>query len=246
MPEAWELAPDTERSADSTVTFIIFSEDGVCEPYYFRQFQKPGKVKVNVIGDQQSGFRNFTNTLVYCHENGLLDKGEKGYFIKEGITEYIWSVYDRDINLSEPGKELPDSFAFTMSIKTCEQAGINVAWSNDAFELWILLHFEEVVPGVNLTRKEIYERLTNLFKALEGQGTEMAKETGKEKFSYKLSMKKRAPFNQFVLPALKSRYPEAEKRARLLENEFTAAQTAHECNPCTKIHHLVNSILSFH
>lgn len=57
MPEAWELVPEKERTADGITTFILFCEDSVNEPAYFRTFEKPGKVKVNVSDGQFSNFK---------------------------------------------------------------------------------------------------------------------------------------------------------------------------------------------
>ena len=245
--EAWNLAPDKARSSDTITTFIIFSEDGMCEPYYFATFQKPGKVKVSVTGDQKSNFRNYANTLLSCEEKGLLEKdGQGGYTIKADVTHHIWSVFDRDVDTSRPEMRALDDLTFTQSIQACQNVGINVAWSNDAFELWILLHFEDVNPGVELSRDQIYVRLTEIFKTLPNQSAEMANETSKDRFNYKLSFKKRNEFNLFVLPLLESKRVQAEQRAEALANAFPADHLFHNCNPLTKVPLLVASIRSFH
>lgn len=245
--EAWDLAPNKERSADTTTTFIIFTEDGMCEPSYFSTFQKSGKVKVSVAGDQKSGFRNYANTLQWCEQRGLLEKdGLGGYAIKADVTHHIWSVYDRDVDISRPEMKANDDLTFTQSIRAFQNVGINVAWSNDAFELWILLHFEIVPPEIAISRDEIYTRLTEIFKTLPGQSPEMSKETSKEKFSYKLSFKKRNEFNLFVLPHLEPRREQAEQRAQVLVAAFPTGHLFHNCNPLTKVPLLVNSIRSFH
>jgi len=246
MPEAWELAPDTKRTADETVTFILFCEDEVCEPHYFTQFQKPGKVKVNVTGDQQSGFRNYMNTLLYCEQNGLLDRHGGGYVLKPDVTKHIWSVFDRDTDLTRRHRIAADNMVFTQSILVSQQTGINVAWSNDAFELWLLLHFEDVDPQEALPRHVIYERLTAIFKGLAGQSPAMASKTGHAQFDYKNSFKKRNEFVLYVLPELENRRTQAEQRAAMLDASFPQGHLYHDCNPCTKVYHLVQSILSFH
>lgn len=146
----------------------------------------------------------------------------------------------------KPEKIDPDeNMDFTLSIQTAEKAGLNVAWSNDAFELWILLHFEDVEPGNWRHRAYIYERLTAIFKGLPGQSPEMAAITGKANFEYKQSFKRKINCLLYVLPQLPSRREQATRRAQALEEAFTTAHLYHEQNPCTKVHHLVNSILSF-
>lgn len=246
MPEAWELAPDTIRKADEVTTFILFCEDEVNEPSYFRLFQKEGKVKVNVVEKQLSNFKNVINTLSYCEQNGLLEKVDNHFVVKADVTRHIWSVFDRDVNLSAPHTLLTDNLQFSASIQMAEHAGIKVAWSIDVFELWILLHFEEVQPAVAINRVEVYSRLTNIFKALPNQSIEMLAITSRPNFNYKSYFKSRLDFNLYVKPYLAPRLAQAMARAELLENAFNAQHAYHEMNPCTKVHHLVSSMLSFH
>lgn len=48
-----------------------------------------------------------------------------------------------DIDKGAEGKSIPEgNTEFDEAIRTAERKGIKIAWSNDAFELWILLHFE--------------------------------------------------------------------------------------------------------
>lgn len=246
MPEAWDLAPDTVRRADEIITFILFCEDEVNEPSYFRTFQKPGKVKVNVVENQCSNFKNVINTLVYCEQNGILEKTNKKYSIKTDVTRHIWSVFDRDINLSNEENLTQDNLTFTTSIQTAEQSGIQVAWSNDVFELWILLHFEDVIPATAINRIEVYRRLTEIFRSLPGQSPEMLIVTSRVNFNYKHHLKKRVEFNLYVKPLLAPRLSEAMERAEALERAFDSEYAYHEMNPCTKIHTLVRSLQSFH
>lgn len=246
MPEAWELAPDTARQADEVTTFILFCEDEVNEPSYFRTFQKQGKVKVNVVEKQLSNFKNIVNTLCYCEQNGILDKLNNQFVVKADVTRHIWSVFDRDINLSSTKTLLVDNIQFTASIQTAEQAGIKVAWSNDVFELWILLHFEDVQPAVAMNRLNVYERLTEIFKTLPGQSAEMLMITSRANFNYKHHLKGRIEFNLHVKPFLSSRLNQAIQRAESLEKAFNAQHAFHDMNPCTKVHNLVKSLLLFH
>lgn len=253
MPEAWNISPDKARQSDKTTTFILFCEDGINEPTYFRSFQKPG-VKVNVAENQSSGFRNFVKALMYCEKNGLFEEVEERYIVKSDITNHIWSVFDRDVDRSTPTPEkqdqhrtklAEDDMNFTTSIKQAEAARIKVAWSNDAFELWILLHFEDVTPAVAIYREQVYTRLTEIFKALPDQSAEMLKITGNGQFNYKENAKRGKFFIQYVNPLLMPRLQQAIQRAQTLEAAFSAKHRYHEMNPCTKVHHLVNSLLHF-
>ena len=134
---------------------------------------------------------------------------------------------------------------FSFSIQSALGAGLQVAWSNDVFELWILLHFEDVDPGVWRHRTYVYERLTNVFKNLPDQTPEMTAVTGREEFHYKFFLKKKRHFVGFVLPYLLTRTKQAVERAKKLELAFSTIHRYHDCNPCTKVHHLVQSLHSF-
>jgi hypothetical protein len=247
MPEAWDLMPKIERTADAITTFIVFCEDSVNEPAYFRSFQKPGKVKVNVVDGQLSSFKNIMNTLQYCEKEGLLEEVNNGHYqLKPGTTNHVWSVFDRDVETEDRQSTDPEKdMQFTLSIQAAVQAGLKVAWSNDVFELWILLHFEEVSPGVWRHRTYVYDRLTEIFRSMPDQSPEMMTITGRPNFNYKNDFKKRTNFILYVLPYLETRRELATQRAKALEAAFSAVHRYHQCNPCTKVYHLVDSIQSF-
>ncbi|MEA3495126.1 MAG: RloB family protein [Bacteroidota bacterium] len=59
--------------------------------------------------------------------------------IKERTTKYdeIWCVFDMDIKKGE--KEFSD---FDNAIRSGEAKGYNIAYSNDAFEVWFYLHYQ--------------------------------------------------------------------------------------------------------
>jgi hypothetical protein len=69
--------------------------------------------------------------------------------------------------------------------------------------------------------------------------------TARSNFNYKIFLKRKAYFLLYVLPHLAGRREIAIRRSKHLEAAFMTTQRHHECNPCTKIHHLVTSILSF-
>jgi hypothetical protein len=246
MPSAWELVPDSERTADTYTTFILFCEDQVSEPVYFRSFQKTQKIKINIVEGQKSSFRNIVNTLAYCETEGLLEVGQAAYRLKAGVTDQLWCVYDRDISTVDPGQVDPqENIAFNIAIQTAEASGLKVAWSNDVFEIWILLHFEDLEPGVWRHRDYVYDRLTEIFRMLPDQSPEMGVVTGRASFRYEIAMKKKGNFLQFVLPYLIQGLEAAIQRAIALEVAFPPQSRQHERNPCTKVHDLVRSFLSF-
>ena len=70
---------------------------------------------------------------------------------RENYSE-VWVVFDKD-----------DNTDFDEAIKLAKNNGINVAWSNESFELWILLHFQDLKTAIS--RDDYIKRLDSYFKA---------------------------------------------------------------------------------
>lgn len=247
MIDAWDILPPTERSFDQVTNFILFCEDEVSEVFYFSGLQIENTIKIACIPNTKSKNENYLFAVEYCIKNGLAESVDGKYTLLPDIKEHIWSVYDRDCEHNVLDQiQLKDHLRFTTAIINSENAGIKVAWSNDAFELWILLHFEDVIPGIWLHRDTIYNRLTEVFKNLPDKSEELQRITSHPKFDYKTSMKKRSRFIQFIKPFLDAYYDQALQRAYLLESAFPPGTQLHLCNPVTKVHHLAQSIKSFY
>ncbi len=183
--------------------------------------------------------------MEWCYNNGLLEIQNQTYKIKDGITQNLWCVYDRDLesdNFAEIKKV--DDVAFSIAIQHAEQIGINIAWSNDAFELWILLHFEQIPVHTPFHRNYIYERLTEIFKNIAPRTETLDKITGNPRFNYKDSLKAQKHFIPEVLPRLKATREFAITNAIALEQNFSAQVPYDSCNPCTRVHHLVSALLN--
>ncbi len=96
--------------------FLIVCEGEQTEPNYFRAFQVPG-----VVIDIRS-----TN-------NRGLDIINKAIQLRtEDEYDQVWCVFDRD--------DLPNAIIH-QAFNQARRANINIAFSNQAFELWYLLHF---------------------------------------------------------------------------------------------------------
>lgn len=243
--EPWNLQPDDKRTADGLRTFIIFCEDEHHECLYFQSFEKLyPSLKVNAIPNVRSKKLNLNATVDTCLQRGLMGFENNRYSLLPGITDHIWSVYDRDMEsliLADISQQ--QNIDFNNAIIAGQAAGLKIAWSNDVFELWLLLHFEDVPAERILHRKEIYARLTDIFKNQLPKDAEMTELTANDTFNYKDNMKRRDRFINQVIPVLKTRTDQAIARARQLENNFRADQQFHERNPCTMVHHLVLELI---
>ena len=131
----WEIKVDDTRELNNLYTFIIFCEDEVSEYIYFKWFET-SLIKINIINKQKSMMSNVVKAINYCQNNQFLIQEDGKYMIEsEGIE--VWCVYDRDLE-TDANLIQEKNIEFNLSISTASDTGINVAWSNDAFELWIL------------------------------------------------------------------------------------------------------------
>ena len=98
--------------------FLIVCEGAKTEPSYFQGFQVPGDIEVVVLGLGEN-----TDSLV---ESAIRLSKRDNY-------DQVWCVFDRD---SFPAG------AFNRALQLAGAAGLKVAYTNEAFELWYLLHFD--------------------------------------------------------------------------------------------------------
>lgn len=70
----------------------------------------------------------------------------------------IWVVFDLDIKSDQSGQLRED---YNRAIEIARSKKLKVAYSNDAFELWFLLHYQYF--DSQITRHEYYEKLNELW-----------------------------------------------------------------------------------
>lgn len=117
--------------------FLIVCEGKKTEPNYFKSFRVPKDVvEINVQGLGEN-----PSKLVQSAK----DLKEKGDY------NQVWCVFDRDSWLVED---------FNNAIRDAEAQKFRVAYSNEAFELWYVLHFEFLNTGI--PRKDYIHKLTFL------------------------------------------------------------------------------------
>ena len=105
--------------------FLIVCEGTKTEPNYFKGFKVPADVEIHIEGTGH-------NTLSLVKEAiKLRDSGD---------YDAVWCVFDKD---SFPAKNI--NSAFTLASKE----GVNIAFSNEAFEIWYLLHFDYFTAGLS-------------------------------------------------------------------------------------------------
>jgi len=244
--EPWDLKAGDARIADSLNTFIIFCEDEHHEKLYFQSFEdRVPNIKINAISNLRAKKLNLIATIQIGVQKGLIGFENGSYRILDGVTEHLWCVYDRDMEFLDWAM-IPEHnhVDFDTAIITAEGAGLKVAWSNDVFEMWLLLHFESIPQGSILHRTYIYDRLTYIFKNNVPHDAEMVELTANDTFNYKVNMKRRERFINQVIPLLHPLTETAIANAILLEKQFDVHVPFHLRNPCTMVHYLVQEIMS--
>jgi hypothetical protein len=137
---------DTRRQGHRPVqrNFLIVCEGEKTEPNYFRSIKRLMKSgagsKIKIVG---AGAH--TRDLIECARNEIVKRMSDGL----PMYYYVWLVFDRD-------SFEPDDFDNT--IKMAEAEKWHVGWSNEAFELWYLLHFQDIAGGA-LPREQMFKML---------------------------------------------------------------------------------------
>jgi hypothetical protein len=109
--------------------FLIVCEGKKTEPNYFKSFpKKVGKI----IYDIEFEGGGISTIKVVEKAIELRDKSKQKY-------DRVWAVFDRD-------SFKPNSF--NSAILKARTNNIKCAWSNEAFELWYLLHFHNRVTAM--------------------------------------------------------------------------------------------------
>ncbi len=133
-------------------SILIVCEGGKTEPNYFQSFPV-SNIKVKTIGMGRN-----TESLVEEAIRKWIEFSEDNEFY-----EKLWCVFDRD---SFPQRAYDDAFK---KVKTEEKRlnrkykrkvgrkiKISIAYSNEAFELWYLLHFDYIDSAISRSK---YKRM---------------------------------------------------------------------------------------
>lgn len=170
-------------------TVLIVCEGEKTEPQYFQAFKLSS---VKVIGTGK-------NTKSLVEEAIRLKNGSEGY-------DQYWCVFDRD---SFPAQN------FNVALSKATNAGFQVAYSNEAFEIWYLLHFN--YSDAALARSLYPKKLTECLKR---------------------PYRKNDPT---IFESLLEHQPRAIKNASKLLSTYDPHNPEKD-NPCTTVHLLVEEL----
>ena len=190
------------------VRFLIVCEGEKTEPNYFRAFIDNRRSEVKEVNVKGCG----------CSTCQLINEAKK---IREKLEherpvsfDRVWLVFDKD--------EFKD---FNKAIEDAKKEGMNCAWSNQAFELWYVLHFQYLVTGVD--RKQYIEMIED----------KVRKASKSKKFKYKKNDK---DFYQILQEH--GDEEQAIKRAQRLRGIRGEEKNYAAHNPCTEVDLLVDEL----
>lgn len=181
--------------------FLIICEGERTEPNYFKGFHIPTRPAVKEIDIRGIGY----NTIALVKEAIKLRR-ENGY---ERKRDQVWCVLDRD---SFPLEH------FNQALDLARRERICVAYSNEAFEIWYLLHFH--FHNAAISRHDYEEKLTRLL-------------------GYKYEKN-----SVGMYAALENRQLEAIRNAERLLEQYAPRNPAKD-NPSTTVYELVKELRRF-
>lgn len=134
--------------------YLIVCEGEKTEPNYFMglrdkinsKYKQSIRVEQQIEIDIQGTGRNTNDLVRYVEE--LINRSPVYY-------GNVWVVFDKD--------DFTDN-QFNSAIEQAKSKGYKVAWSNEAIELWFILHFEFLQSAIN--RDEYIKKLSQKFRDL--------------------------------------------------------------------------------
>ncbi|MFR9542702.1 MAG: RloB family protein [Rikenellaceae bacterium] len=190
---------------------LIVCEGEKTEPNYFDSFKTIAHGSF-VYDVEAKGFGLNTHGVV-TKAIELRSKAQIQY-------DAVWAVFDRD---SFPAND------FDNAIAVAEANDIGVAWSNEAFELWYLLHFQ--YRNTKMSRDDYKKAISDAVNA-------SGRWSGKVSYVYQ----KNDLHNYNIMSNCGSQ-EDAIRNAEALCELFTDA-AYHKHNPCTTVHKLVLQLLN--
>ena len=129
-------------------SILIVCEGKKTEPNYFKSFPISG-VKVEIIGKGMNTISLVNDAVLewkkYAHEGKYFEKlwcvFDRDDFPKENYNQAFESVTNEEIMLNKRYRT-----------KVGREISIRIAYSNRAFELWYLLHYDYHTSSINRSR----------------------------------------------------------------------------------------------
>ena len=193
------------KTRETRKRFLIVCEGERTEVNYFKAFTVPKKIEVMVKGEGK-------NSL------SLVEKAIKiiDNLNKDDSFDQIWCVFDKD-NCSKEQFHQAEGLA--------KQKNIKIAYSNEAFEIWFILHFQYL--DIATSRSEY---LTILTKQMQKYG--LLNEQEKYEKNREDMYEKLKPYQTTAIT----------NAAKLIQDRDEAKKHPFDANPSTTVQELVQEL----
>jgi hypothetical protein len=195
--------------------FLIVCEGEKTEPNYFNALKiSLPKGVLDVCEFRIEGTGHNTESLVEKAVQ-LKDRWEKE---SQRPVDKLWVVFDKDSFTSE---------SFNAAIEKCaNMEGVDCAWSNEAFELWYLLHFNYY--EATITRMRHQEMIEENFKS-----------KGLENYKYAKNSE-----DMFRLLNEYGSLSDAIRNAKRLVGGYGSRRDYANHSPCTMVYLLIEELMA--
>lgn len=208
---------------------IIACEDEASAPAYFKALVAQLRESRKITPDSFV-IAKHTNT----HPTGILEDLRKHTCESTGKTyekfKHKWIVIDRDKERVDGGGH--DTEDFNSALTKAKRLKVEVAYSNDAFELWYLLHFHYVDSAIS--RDDL---LTKVIKKLQDHNASKFVQLDKDTI-------KQADFTKHIFNELQSLQEVAICNAKKLMAFHGESHNPESDNPSTTVYKLVELLNS--
>ncbi|MFM7476675.1 MAG: RloB family protein [Microcystis aeruginosa] len=185
--------------------FLIVCEGEKTEVNYFKAFDVPKKIEVTVRGEGKNSL-SLVNKAIQIIDNLKQDDS----------FDQIWCVFDKD-NCSKE--------QFNQAERLAKQKNIKIAYSNEAFEIWFILHFQYL--DIATSRSEYLKILTTQMKKYGLLNDKEKYEKNREDMYEKLK-----PYQTTAIT----------NAAKLIQDRDEAKKHPFDANPSTTVQELVQEL----
>jgi hypothetical protein len=193
------------KTRETRKRFLIICEGEKTEVNYFKAFTVPKKIAVMVKGEGK-------NSL------SLVEKAIKmiDNLKKDDSFDQIWCVFDKD-NCSKE--------QFNQAERLAKENNIKIAYSNEAFEIWFILHFQYL--DIATSRSKYPKILTTQMKKYGLLNEQEKYEKNREDMYEKLK-----PYQTTAIT----------NAAKLIQDRDEAKKHPFDANPSTTVQELVQEL----
>ena len=200
--------------------YLIVCEGKKTEPNYFEGIRKQIDAKFKDKIDVRDNKIELDIEGTGRNTQSLVEYALKAQSLSGNIYGHVWVVFDRDDYSDEQ---------FNNAIIEARHNGLKVAWSNEALEIWFLLHFEYLDAAIH--RHQYIDKLDEYFRK---------NNVNKGKYEKNLS-------NIFEILSQIGSVEDAIRRSKqLLEFHANQGNITDCCkNPCNTVFVLVEELLEY-